>query len=72
MLDEVSCTGYKITEATCCPGSADNTTFICDYCSGGIENPNTELFTGGTTCADYAGGQVLQHISLYEAKNISV
>jgi hypothetical protein len=56
MQDEASCTGYKTTEAICCPGSADNTTFTCDYCSGGIENPDSEPFGGGTTCAQIAVG----------------
>jgi hypothetical protein len=65
MADEALCTAYKsTTEAICCPASADNTTFTCDYCSGGVENPDTELSTSGATCADYAGGQVFQYISL--------
>jgi hypothetical protein len=61
--DAGSCNAIKFAETVCCPSSA-GPSFYCDYCDGGVENPDTEPFTGGATCADYAGGQVLQYISL--------
>jgi hypothetical protein len=61
--DSGSCNAIKIAEPGCCPSSV-GPTFSCDYCDGGVENPDTVPFTGGITCADYAEGQVLQYISL--------
>eukprot|EP00980_Cylindrotheca_fusiformis_P010070 scaffold2231_cov120-Cylindrotheca_fusiformis.AAC.3 len=49
-VDAQTCTSLQKAHFWCCPADLDDG---CEFCPTGVENVNTIVADGGTTCSDY-------------------